>query len=194
MTLYRLWQTLQLCLCRSANARGAYIRKNKIFGYAGVNFKFMPRKIPLYPELIRIHNNVFITSDVRFVTHDVTHSVVNNSGCLLGGRGKIPEFVGCIEILDNVFVGAHSILLPNVKIGPNVIIGAGSLIARDCEPDSVYAGVPARRVGSFADFVKRKQEGGYAFTEHNQYITEEEVKRAWAIFESARKTGRSVSD
>lgn len=186
MTLQRLWQTFRLCLCRGSGDRGAYIRRNKIFGLAGQNFNFMPRVVPLYPELIRIHDNVFITSDVHFVTHDVTHSVVNNALCLRGGD-NLPEFIGCIEIMDNVFVGTHSILLPNVKIGPNVIIGAGSLITKDCEPDSVYAGVPAKRVGSFTDFVRRKREGDYAYTEHNQHITEAEVERAWEMFESRCK-------
>lgn len=185
MTIKRLWQTIRLCLCRTSGARGAYIRENKIFGYAGQNFNFMPRIVPLYPELIRIHNNVFITGDVHFITHDVTHSVVNNVFCLQE-RGKLPEFIGCIEIMDNVLVGAHSILLPNIRIGPNVIIGAGSLVLKDCEPGSVYAGVPAKRIGSFSDFVRRRQEGNYAFTEHNQHITEAEVERAWAMFESER--------
>lgn len=183
MTIKRLWQTIRLCLCLGSGARGAYIRENKIFGYAGQNFNFMPRIVPLYPELIRIHNNVFITSGVHFVTHDVAHSVVNNALCLRG-EDKLPELIGCIEIMDNVFVGTNSTLLPNITIGPNVIIGAGSLVTRDCESDSVYAGVPAKRIGSFSDFVKRRQEGGYAFTEHNQHITEAEVERAWAMFEN----------
>lgn len=74
-----------------------------------------------------MHDNVFITSGVHFVTHNDTHSVINKS-CTYG----LPEFIGCIEIVDNVFVGAHSILLPNVRIGPDVIIGAGSVIAKDC--------------------------------------------------------------
>ena len=88
MTLKRLYQTIRLCLCRGAGARGEYIRRNGIFGAAGENFSFMPRVIPLYPELIRIHNNVFITSGVSFVTHDVTNSVINNRHVSLGGTNS----------------------------------------------------------------------------------------------------------
>jgi serine acetyltransferase len=38
----------------------------------------------------------------------------------------------------------NSILLPGVRIGPNSIVGAGSVVTRDIPPDSVYAGNPAR--------------------------------------------------
>ena len=186
MTLERLYHTIRLAFCRGAVDRGNYLRRKAVFGAIGDNFRFMPRVVPLYPELIRIHDNVFITSGVHLITHDAINSVLNHCPCLQGG-GKFSESIGCIEIMDNVFVGAYSIVLPNVKIGPNVIIGAGSLITKDCEPDSVYAGVPAERVGSFADFVGRRLAGGYAYTEHNQHLTEEEVRRAWEMFEIARR-------
>lgn len=186
MTFERLYHTVRLLFCSSALGRGNYLRSKAVFGAIGKNFRFMPRVVPLYPELIHIHDNVFITSDVHLITHDAVNTVLNHCQCLPGGD-KFPELIGCIEIMDNVFVGANSIVLPNVKIGPNVIIGAGSLITKDCEPDSVYAGVPAKRVGSFADFVRRRMEGGYAYTEHNQHLTEEEVRRAWELFESAHR-------
>ena len=50
---------------------------------------------------------------------------------------------GIVEIGDNVFIGMNTIIERNVKIGTNVVIGAGSVVTKDCESNSVYAGVTA---------------------------------------------------
>ncbi|MGI8349396.1 acyltransferase [Niallia circulans] len=51
-----------------------------------------------------------------------------------------------IIIEDGCWIGAHSTVLGNVTIGKGTIIGAGSVVNKDCEPNSLYAGVPARFV------------------------------------------------
>ena len=52
-------------------------------------------------------------------------------------------------------IGAGSKILPNVKIGPNVIVAAGSIVTKDIPENSVVAGVPARVIGTFDDFAKK---------------------------------------
>lgn len=88
--------------------------------------------------------------------------------------------------MDNVFIGSNSVILYNTRIGPNVIIGSGSVVTTDCEPNSVYAGVPAKKIGAFDDFVKKRveQEANriIATTNHNQKLTDEEIQDAWDIF------------
>jgi acetyltransferase-like isoleucine patch superfamily enzyme len=34
----------------------------------------------------------------------------------------------------------------SARIGEGAIIGAGSVVTKDCEPGAVYVGVPARRI------------------------------------------------
>ena len=46
----------------------------------------------------------------------------------------------------HALVGAGSIVLPGVTIGDGTAIGAMSFVRADCEPFSIYAGVPARRI------------------------------------------------
>jgi serine O-acetyltransferase len=47
---------------------------------------------------------------------------------------------------DDVFVGAGSVLLGNIKVGNNAAIGANSVVINDV-PDGVFvAGAPARKV------------------------------------------------
>ena len=51
-----------------------------------------------------------------------------------------------VFIEDNVFIGAHSIILKGVRIGKNAIIGAGSVVTRSVSSDDVVAGNPARSI------------------------------------------------
>lgn len=85
---------------RSSVNRVKYLRDKHIFGAIGENVTIMDRKVPLYANLIRIHNNVRIASNVTFATHDITHLMVNKMIKFNGGH---TETVGCIEIMDNVF-------------------------------------------------------------------------------------------
>jgi len=56
-----------------------------------------------------------------------------------------PEYVSRPIVLgNNVWVGAHSIILPGVTIGSNSVIGAGSVVTRDIPSRSVACGNPAK--------------------------------------------------
>ncbi len=181
MNRKRLFQTIGLFLRWDASSRGAYLKDKYIFAEVGENVRFQPRLIPLYPELIKLHNNIMIAAGVRLVTHDASFTVLNRLG-----RGKYMEKVGCIEIMNNVFIGYNCTVLPNVRIGNNVIVGACSTVTKDLESGGVYAGCPAKRIGSFEDFVQKYEQSergyNYPYVEHNQRITGDEVKRAWDMF------------
>lgn len=52
-----------------------------------------------------------------------------------------------VEIGDYVFVGPRAIILPGVKIGKGAIIGAGAVVTKDVDENSIVAGVPAKKIG-----------------------------------------------
>ncbi len=187
MVAKRLKWTIGLWLTRGSRKRGDYARKKCIFAHVGENVALVPRFVPLYSELISFHDNITVARAVDFVTHDTIHSVFNR---FLGG-GKHRERIGCIEVLDNVFIGSHSIVLYDTRIGPNVIIASGSVVTKDCEPNSVYAGVPARKIGDFNELMAKRyvmeETGKTAITEHNQRLTEEEIRVAWEVFNNQHK-------
>ena len=124
MDWYRIRHTIGLHLCSTAIKRAAYLKKHGILYHMGDNCMTMFRKIPLYPKLISMGNNVWIASEVLFVTHDVIHRMLNNKL----GTDEFQEYFGCIDIKDNVFIGSNSTILPNVTIGPDAIVAAGSLV------------------------------------------------------------------
>ena len=185
MKKQRLMQTIGLFLKRGSGARGRYLREKHIFAEVGENVKFQPRLIPLYPELIKLHNNIMVAAGVCFVTHDASYTVLSKLGL-----GNFPERVGCIEVMDNVFIGYNATILPNVRIGENCIIGASSTVTKDLEPNGVYAGTPAKRIGSFDEYVKKcaatGQDYEYPYVQHNQNISQDEIQRAWEFFENQR--------
>ncbi len=151
--LKRLVQTIQLNLHFSAHKRAEWMRKKGIFHEMGENVSIQLHKIPLYPECISFHNNIVIASGVSFATHDAIHAVLNR----IPGDKHFVENIGCIEIMDNCFIGANTVILPNVRIGPNVIIAAGSIITKDVPPNSVVGGVPAKVIGSFDEIAKKRE-------------------------------------
>lgn len=100
------------------------------------------------PWIIRIGNNVFLTNNIYFITHD--------GGTLLF-RDKIPdlEITKPITIGDHVYIGVNTTILPGVTIGDNVIIGAGSVVTKNIPSNSVAAGNPARIVKSIDEYLEK---------------------------------------
>lgn len=114
----------------------------------GEGCHFQIRNIGNDPYLIRIGNHVFIATGVVLHTHD---------GGVWILRESIPgiRICGPITIEDNCVVGINSQILPNVRIGENSIIGAGSVVLSDIPPNSIAMGVPARVVGSTVRYKER---------------------------------------
>ena len=156
MNWKKIVQMVALNLKGSAPQRADYLREKKLFGMMGEMVSYSPRKIPLYPNLIRIHNNVSLAAGVQFITHDISDNVVNGYLESKGRSERVSERVGCIEIMDNVFIGADTTILYDVRIGENCIIGAGSLVTKDIPANSVAVGRPCKVIGTFDDFVDKR--------------------------------------
>ena len=61
-------------------------------------------------------------------------------------REQRNQTVGQTIIGRDVFIGAHVVVHPDVKIGEGAIIGSNSLILKDIEPWSINVGNPCRRI------------------------------------------------
>ncbi|WP_421759686.1 serine O-acetyltransferase [Devosia sp.] len=67
-------------------------------------------------------------------------------GVTLGGTGKSEEDRHP-KIGNGVLIGAHSVVLGNIKIGDCARIGAGSVVVKEVPPRVTVAGVPAKIIG-----------------------------------------------
>lgn len=121
------------------------------YRYLGANIgkecSFIGRNISLSsePYLITIGNNVRVSFDVAFITHDGGTHIL---------RKKYPNasLYGKINVGNNVFIGARSIILPNVNIGNNCIIAAGSVVTKDVQDGEIVGGVPARVISNIEKY------------------------------------------
>lgn len=119
-----------------AQVRAGMTLGNNVTITPGVRFD------PPHSFLTSIGNNCIIAPDVRFINHDAS----------LYGFTHFAR-LGTITILENCFIGAGSILLPSIIIGPNAIIAAGSVVTRDVPPDSVVAGNPAKFIKTLKEYI-----------------------------------------
>lgn len=55
------------------------------------------------------------------------------------------------KIGRDCWIGARSIIMTGVEIGDGAIVAAGSVVTKDVEAYSIYAGVPARKIKSRFD-------------------------------------------
>lgn len=87
MILKRLYQTLRLWTISSDSGRAQWAKKHHIYAGIGENVRIMDRKIPLYANLIKYHNNIQVASGVSLITHDAIMSVYNCDNQLVNGGG-----------------------------------------------------------------------------------------------------------
>jgi maltose O-acetyltransferase len=51
-----------------------------------------------------------------------------------------------VRIDDGCWIGAGAILLPGATVGAGCVVAAGAVVRESCDPQGLYAGVPAVRV------------------------------------------------
>lgn len=101
----------------------------------------VPTSLGTEPYLVKIGNHVAIAYGVTFSTHD-------GAAWIFRDQAPDTQVFGPIVIEDNCIIGNNAILLPNIRIGRNSVVGAGSVVISDVPPNSVIMGVPARPFGS----------------------------------------------
>lgn len=122
----------------------------------GKNCRIYRSSFGTEPYLISLGNHVHIGERVRFITHDGGAWVVRElTGC------SDWDYFGTIQIDDNVFIGNDVILLPNVHIGKNCVIGAGAIVTKNIPAGSIVAGVPARRIRSVEEYCRKIEAAGF---------------------------------
>jgi carbonic anhydrase/acetyltransferase-like protein (isoleucine patch superfamily) len=99
-------------------------------------------------------NSIRMGDKVNVQDGAIVHCTYNKTIVSIGNNVSIGHNAivhGCI-IYDNVLIGMGAIVMDNAVIGTNSIVGAGALVTEgmQVEPNSVYAGIPARKIKSIS--------------------------------------------
>jgi maltose O-acetyltransferase len=124
------------------------------------------------PHLCEFGDNVRFAPHVLLLHHDGSMVMLHRAGLT-----DAVNVVGKIVIRDNVFIGAHSIIMGDVEIGPNVIVAAGSVVVDDVPPNTVVGGCPAKPICTLERYLEKySREENTLWVEREGRI-EEAVKR-----------------
>lgn len=113
------------------------------YGYnieVGENFYANVNLVILDGAKVTIGDNAFIAPNVGIYT--AGHPLDAER------RNQGLEYAYPIRIGNNVWIGAHSVILPGVTIGDHAVIGAGSVVTKDIPSYSLAVGNPCRVIRS----------------------------------------------
>jgi serine O-acetyltransferase len=82
-----------------------------------------------------------------------------HQGCTIGGDGKGSPYP---VIGDNCYMGVNSVIVGNVTIGNNVVIGGGSIVVTSFPNDVTIGGNPAKKISEKGskDYIQYRNDDG----------------------------------
>jgi maltose O-acetyltransferase len=104
--------------------------------------------------------STWIDTSHCYLIHIGDHTGFGENCVILAHDAQMDEYldaarIGRVIIHESCHIGALSVILAGVEIGPRTIVGAGSVVSRTLPPDTVCAGNPARVIAPFEDYVER---------------------------------------
>ena len=109
-----------------------------------------------YGQNIKVGKNVFINSGCCFQDQggiEIGDNVLIGQQVVIAtiNHDLIPQkranmFPAPVKIGSDVWIGAHATILSGVTIGNGAVVAAGAVVTKDVAPNTVVAGIPARKV------------------------------------------------
>ena len=108
------------------------------------------------PENLTLGRYVDIGFDTYIGAHEgveIGDHVQIAGGCKIYSRSTIDNKHGKVIIKGGAGIGANSVIMPNVIIGKNAVVGALSFIIYGTRilPKEKWAGIPAKKIGDVAN-------------------------------------------
>jgi len=128
----------------------------KLFGAkVGSNITIKPSVNIKYPWNLSIGNNVWIGENVWI--DNLAYVKIGNNVCISQGamllcgnhnykKISFDLMIGNIFLNDGCWVGAKSVVCPNVTLNKNSIFSVGSIAVNDLESNGIYQGNPAKKI------------------------------------------------
>ena len=97
-------------------------------------------------KFIEIGEGVHIAGKTTILAHDYSFAILRKVYHCMPQRDRLTK------IGNNVFIGINSIILMGTTIGNNCIIGAGSVVRGNIPSGTIWAGNPARQIGTIKEY------------------------------------------
>jgi acetyltransferase-like isoleucine patch superfamily enzyme len=117
----------------------------------GQNCRLYSLNISSEAELIEVGDDVIISGEVMFVTHD---------GAIFTALEKFPDVNGTygrIKIGNRCFLGLRAIIMPGVELGDGCVVAAGAVVTDSFAANSVIAGNPATYICPTSMYLELKR-------------------------------------
>ncbi|HKW09675.1 MAG TPA: acyltransferase [Gemmatimonadaceae bacterium] len=91
------------------------------------------------------------------------HSGFGEECLLLAHDAQMDEYldaarIGRVVIHESSHIGARTVILPGVEIGPRTVVGAGSVVTKSLPPNTVCGGNPAKVICSLDEYLTKHRE------------------------------------
>ena len=143
-----------------------------------------------YCHLISIGDSCGLGPECMLLAHDPT------AAAPLGAVR-----VGRVTLHPSCHIGARTVVLPGIEMGPRTVVAANSVVSASLPPDTVCAGNPARPIKALAPYLDAQEErmetsptfeyGAYSL-EHLTPERREELVRAAKAGDAYLVGGRSA--
>lgn len=95
----------------------------------------------VFIQAAKIGNDVMIAPNVAILSKSHHHEDVSTP-MILQGETEHQQVI----IENNVWIGRNAIIMPGVVVREGCIVGAGAVVTKSTEPNTIVGGVPAKLI------------------------------------------------
>ncbi len=134
-------------------------------------FKYIAKNVPYHPLRLFLYRRCgYIIGEGAYIAEGlvIAEKLEDKGNIIIGNRvaigpnvillsssdpnnSKIYPYVkikrGKVKVNNDAWIGAGSIIMPDVIIGEGSVVGAGTVVTKNVEAYSIVAGVPAKKIG-----------------------------------------------
>jgi hypothetical protein len=126
----------------------------QLFGEFGEGSRLMTPTTVVRGKNVKIGKRVVIMNNSLFMSAGgitIEDDVLVAANAQLISNNHAPEehsILTCKPVMlkRNCWIGAGATILPGVTVGENAIVGAGAVVTKDVEPNTVVGGIPAKLI------------------------------------------------